>query len=89
MKGYSSLNEVANQEVPRYFKAIESYCKKEAVYAAYKKANEYVKETPTLEGTGDVSQLLYNEISKQTGTGAFTVTQTFVSIGCIVAVVFF
>lgn len=44
LKGYSSLNEVANQEVPRFFKVIDAYCKKEAVYAAYKKANEYVKE---------------------------------------------
>ncbi len=43
MKGYSSLNEIANQEVPNYFRKIEDYCKKVAVFAVYKKANEYVK----------------------------------------------
>ncbi len=43
MKGYNSLNETANQEVPNYFRKIEDYCKKVAVLAAYKKANEYVK----------------------------------------------
>lgn len=37
---------------------------------------EKVIETPELVGTGDVPQLLYNEISKQEGSSAFKVTQT-------------
>jgi len=43
MKGYNSLNETANQDIPAYFRKLEDYCKKEAVHAAYTKAYPYVK----------------------------------------------
>ncbi len=43
MKGYNALNEVANQDIPAYFRKLEEYCKKEAVHAAYEKAYPYVK----------------------------------------------
>ena len=43
LKGYNSLNETANQDIPAYFRKLEEYCKKEAVHAAYAKAYPYVK----------------------------------------------
>ncbi|MBR5521190.1 MAG: hypothetical protein IKU54_04255 [Oscillospiraceae bacterium] len=43
LKGYKKLNEEANQDVPAYFMALEDYCKKTAVHAAYAKAYTYVK----------------------------------------------
>lgn len=43
LKGYNSLNDEANQDIPGYFNALEDYCKKAAVHAAYAKAYEYVK----------------------------------------------
>ncbi len=43
LKGYKSLNEEANQDIPAYFMALEDYCKKVAVHAAYAKAYTYVK----------------------------------------------
>lgn len=42
-KGYSKLNEEANNDIPGYFKALENYCKLMASHAAYAKAYEYVK----------------------------------------------
>ena len=44
LKGYNKLYEEAAQDVPAYFMALEDYCKKVAVHAAYVKANEYVRE---------------------------------------------
>lgn len=43
MKGYKRLYEEAAQDVPAYFMALDDYCRKVAVHAAYVKANEYVK----------------------------------------------
>ena len=43
LKGYKKLNEEANQDIPGYFMALEDYCKKVAVHAAYAKAYTYVK----------------------------------------------
>ena len=43
LKGYKKLNEEANQDIPGYFMALEDYCKKTAVHAAYEKAFTYVK----------------------------------------------
>ena len=43
LKGYKKLNEEANQDIPGYFMALEDYCKKTAVHAAYVKAYSYVK----------------------------------------------
>lgn len=43
LKGYKKLNEEANQDIPGYFMALEDYCKKTAVHAAYVKAYTYVK----------------------------------------------
>ena len=43
MKGYNALNEMANQEIPNYFRKLEEYCKAVAVHAGYIKVNEYVK----------------------------------------------
>ncbi len=43
LKGYNKLNEEANQDIPGYFMALEDYCKKTAVHAAYAKAYTYVK----------------------------------------------
>ena len=43
LKGYKKLNEEANQDIPGYFMALEDYCKKTAVHAAYAKAYTYVK----------------------------------------------
>ena len=43
LKGYKQLNEEANQDVPGYFMAIEDYCKKAAVHAAYEKGYSYIK----------------------------------------------
>lgn len=43
LKGYKKLNEEANQDIPGYFMALEDYCKKIAVRAAYVKAYTYVK----------------------------------------------
>lgn len=43
LKGYNKLNEEANQDIPGYFMALEDYCKKTAVHAAYEKAYTYVK----------------------------------------------
>ncbi len=43
LKGYSKLNEEANNDVPAYFKALENYCKMVAAHAAYAKALEYTK----------------------------------------------
>lgn len=43
LKGYKSLYEEANQELPSYYAAIEDYCKKEVKHAAYKKAYEYLE----------------------------------------------
>ena len=43
LKGYSKLYEEAAQDVPAYFMALDDYCRKVAVHAAYVKANEYVK----------------------------------------------
>ncbi len=43
LKGYKKLNEEANQDIPGYFMALEDYCKKTAVHAAYEKAYTYVK----------------------------------------------
>ena len=43
LKGYNALNEIANQDIPAYFKKLEDYCKKEAVHAAYAKAYPYIK----------------------------------------------
>ena len=43
LKGYKHLNEEANQDIPGYFMALEDYCKKVAVHAAYVKAYNYVK----------------------------------------------
>ena len=42
LKGYKKLNEEANQDIPAYFMALEDYCKKTAVHAAYVKAYTYV-----------------------------------------------
>ena len=44
LKGYKKLNEEANQDIPGYFMALEDYCKKTAVHAAYVKAYAYIKE---------------------------------------------
>ena len=44
LKGYKKLNEEANQDIAAYFMALEDYCKKTAVHAAYAKAYTYVKE---------------------------------------------
>lgn len=43
LKGYKKLNEEANQDIPGYFMALEDYCRKTAVHAAYAKAYTYVK----------------------------------------------
>lgn len=43
LKGYKNLNEEANQDIPGYFMALEDYCKKVAVHAAYTKAYTYIK----------------------------------------------
>lgn len=43
LKGYKKLYEEADQEIPGYFMALEDYCKKTAVHAAYAKAFTYVK----------------------------------------------
>lgn len=43
LKGYKKLNEEANQDIPGYFMALEDYCKKTAVHAAYAKAYTYIK----------------------------------------------
>ncbi len=43
LKGYNKLNEEANQDIPGYFMALEDYCKKTAVHAAYAKAYTYIK----------------------------------------------
>ena len=43
LRGYKKLNEEANQDIPGYFMALEDYCKKVAVHAAYVKAYTYVK----------------------------------------------
>ncbi len=43
MRGYKKLNEEANQDIPGYFQALEAYCKKVAIHAAYAKAYTYVK----------------------------------------------
>ena len=43
LKGYKKLNEEANQEIPGYFMALEDYCKKTAVHAAYAKGYSYIK----------------------------------------------
>ena len=43
LKGYKKLNEEANMDIPGYFRALEDYCKKSAVHAAYVKAYTYVK----------------------------------------------
>lgn len=43
LKGYKKLNEEANQDIPAYFMAIEDYCKKTAVHAAYAAAYTYIK----------------------------------------------
>ena len=43
LKGYKKLYEEAEQEIPAYFMALEDYCKRVAVHAAYVKANDYVK----------------------------------------------
>lgn len=43
LKGYKKLNEEANQDIPGYFMALEDYCKKTAVHAAYVKAYTYIK----------------------------------------------
>lgn len=43
LKGYKKLNEEANQDIPAYFQALEDYCRKTAVHAAYAKAYTYVK----------------------------------------------
>ena len=43
LKGYKKLNEEANQDIPAYFMALEDYCKKTAIHAAYAKAYNYVK----------------------------------------------
>ncbi len=43
LKGYKKLNEEANQDIPGYFMALEDYCKKTAIHAAYAKAYTYVK----------------------------------------------
>ncbi|MBO5976483.1 MAG: hypothetical protein J6P94_04845, partial [Oscillospiraceae bacterium] len=43
LKGYKKLNEEANQDIPAYFMALEDYCKKTAVHAAYAKAYTYLK----------------------------------------------
>lgn len=43
LKGYKKLNEEANQDIPGYFMALEDYCRKTAVHAAYVRAYTYVK----------------------------------------------
>ena len=43
LKGYKKLNEEADQDVPGYFNALEDYCKKTAIHAAYAKAYNYIK----------------------------------------------
>ncbi len=43
LKGYKKLNEEANQDIPGYFMALEDYCKKTAVHAAYAKAYTYIR----------------------------------------------
>ncbi|MBP3462835.1 MAG: hypothetical protein J6J72_04475, partial [Tyzzerella sp.] len=43
IKGYKKLYEEANQDIPSYFMALEDYCKKTAIHAAYVKAYAYVK----------------------------------------------
>lgn len=43
LKGYKKLNEEANQDIPGYFMALEDYCKKTAIHAAYVKAYTYIK----------------------------------------------
>ena len=42
-KGYNALNEAANNDIPAYFSALEEYCQKVAIRAAYVKAYTYVK----------------------------------------------
>lgn len=44
LKGYKKLNDEANQDIPGYFMALEDYCKKTSVHAAYAKAYTYIKE---------------------------------------------
>ncbi len=43
LKGYNKLNEEAEQDIPSYFMAIEDYCKKTAIHAAYAKGLGYIK----------------------------------------------
>ena len=43
LKGYKKLNEEADQDIPAYFMALEDYCKKTAVHAAYAKGYGYIK----------------------------------------------
>ena len=43
LKGYSALNDEANNDIPGYFAALEEYCKAVAVHAAYAKAYTYIK----------------------------------------------
>ena len=43
LKGYNALYDEANQDIPAYFVALEDYCNKTAVHAAYAKAYTYIK----------------------------------------------
>lgn len=43
LKGYNKLNEEANNDIPAYFKALETYCMAITAHAAYVKAYAYVK----------------------------------------------
>lgn len=43
LKGYKRLAEEAAEDIPGYFMALEDYCRKVAVHAAYVKAYDYIK----------------------------------------------
>lgn len=43
LKGYNSLNDTANQEIPSYFRKLEDFARKSAVHAAYEKGVDYIK----------------------------------------------
>ncbi|MBR5825836.1 MAG: hypothetical protein IKY78_02005 [Clostridia bacterium] len=43
LKGYGKLYDEANNDIAAYYDAIESYCKKTAIHAAYAKAYTYLK----------------------------------------------
>ena len=42
MKGYSNLYTAANRDIPAYYEALVKFCREAAIFAAYKKAKEYI-----------------------------------------------